>query len=359
MGRGDYKSAVQKFSEAAAVLPEWHLPYLNRGIAHLSLMDLSKAEADADKGLSLIRAGSATAKQHSGIAQQIKGTVKQHQGDLTAALENFSIAVELVPDNAVFLNSRGAVFRLLERYDEALSDYSKAIEAEPGRAMFYANRASIYLTLGDHDTAIQDLDKAILLDKNFAPAFYTRASLRVKEKLYDEALADYDEAIRLEPNKSEYFHARGILHITTKNYELGIRDQSRAIGLDPKNTFALSDRAVAYGLAGNITEAIKDLRSAISIGGPSPALQFNLAYFLFKSGQYAEAAAAATEATRAAPNWREPYILRSNAYVKLGATAKARADRAHAAKLGPGGRPTNDRYVVVDLGVEVPEETKP
>ena len=358
LAKGNFNEAGGRYTSAIEVLPNWHLPYLNRGVAHLSLMNLSQAESDADKALSLMRPGVVSGDHHAGIAFQIKGTVKQHQGNLEAALQHFSSAIEKLPDDAKFRNSRGNVYRLMNRYQDAFADYSKAIELDPKMAMFYVNRSAINEALGNSENALGDIDAALRIDPKISSAYYTRASLRLKTKSYAEALADFDEAIRLDPNRSIFFHARGLAYTHSKKYDLAVKDQSQAIALDPKNVFAYSDRAVAHGYTGNNTAAISDLRSAILLNAGSAALRYNLGIFLFRAGKYTEAADAATQAIELAPNWNSPYILRSNAFVKLGSTAKAKADRDKAATLGTGGKPASDPHTTFDLQVFVPEEPR-
>lgn len=359
VSKGDFAGAIQKFTEVMSILPTWHLPYLNRGVARLSLLQLAEAEADADKALSLIRPGTSTTKLHSGIAYQIKGTVKQHLKDYKASLDFFSLALEFVPSDAKFHNSRGTAFRLLDRNNEAFVSYSKAIELDPMMAGFYVNRASISERLKDNEAALRDLDEALRLDKNLGSAYYTRAAIRMRSKAFPEALADFDEAIRFEPNKSAYFHARGLVHHSTRQFDLAIKDHTQAIALDPKNSHALSDRAIAFGNLGNTKAAIEDLKKAISFNAESSALRYNLSFFLFRSGQFSESVEAATLAISRSPNWRAPYILRSNGYVKLGTTAKASDDRVKAESLNANGKPHNDKHFIFDLEVLVPEEPKP
>ncbi len=359
LGKGDFPGAIQKFTEAISILPGWHLPYLNRGVAHLSLLKLAEAEADANKAIALIKTETPSATLHTGIAHQVKGTVKQHLGDYKAALEQFTIALELVPSDAKFHQSKGTALRLLGRNEEALASYDKAIALDPKIAQFYVNRASIHEKLKNPEASLKDLDDALKLDKNLGPAYYTRGTLRMRSKAYVESLADFDEAIRLEPTKSVYFHARGLLYFATKKFDLAIKDHTQAIALDTKNSNAYADRAIASGNLGNSKAAIDDLRVAISLNNDSAALRYNLSYFLFRNGQFSESVDAASQVISRSPTWRSPYLLRSNGYVKLGMAVKAKADRDKAAMLSSDGRPTNEPYLVFDVEVFVPKENKP
>jgi tetratricopeptide (TPR) repeat protein len=356
---GKFPEAVQKLSEAISILPAWHLPYLNRGIAHLSLSKLTEAEADADKALSLIQPGTKSGDLHAGTAHQVKGTVRQQQGDYKAALEQFLLSVERVPTNAKFHNSLGTAFRLLDRYEDALASYSKAIDLDPKFAAFYVNRAGIFERLKNIEGALKDLDEALRLDKNDSTAYYTRGTIRMRTKQGAAALADFDEAIRLDPRKAGYHHGRGLQNYSDKQYEAALKDLSAAISLDPKNSSFYSDRAVVHNASRNPKAAIEDIRRAVSLETESSALRYNLSYYLYQDAQFAQSIDAATQAISRSPNWRAPYILRSNAYIKLGMQAKAKIDREKAASIRVDEKPVKDKYFIFSLDVLPAEETKP
>lgn len=354
-GKRDYATAIVKYTEAAKLAPKWHLPILNRGVAYLSLSKYDEAASDADTALGLIKPDAMQSEQHSAIAYQIKGVIKQYRGDLNAALVYFSKAVEFVPADAKMHNSRGNALQFLNRNEEAAAAYSEAIKHDPSMAMFYVNRAVIQERLKKNDEALSDLTKALELDKNNSLAYYARAGLRTRSKAYDEALNDYNEAIRLDSSKPIYFHARGLLYTHKKEYALAIKDHTKALSLDPKNILALSDRAIAQDRTGNTKAAVEDARAASAMNPDSLTLKYNLGYLLYKNGQFTESAQIITKIIEKMPNWKTPYILRSNCYVKLKMDAKARADRAIAATLRAGGGPTNEGYMFFDLSVVVPE----
>ena len=60
------------------------------------------------------------------------------------ALADFNRAIELDPDNAAFIASRGDAYKHTELYDDALADFNRAIELDPDNAAFIASRGEIY-----------------------------------------------------------------------------------------------------------------------------------------------------------------------------------------------------------------------
>jgi tetratricopeptide (TPR) repeat protein len=62
------------------------------------------------------------------------------------ALGDFTKAIELEPDNAVYYHNRGFCLRNLDRYDAAIADYTRAIELDDSDANFFNNRCDHCVT---------------------------------------------------------------------------------------------------------------------------------------------------------------------------------------------------------------------
>ncbi len=352
--KGDHQQAIQKYTEAISLTPKEHLPYLNRGVAYLSLSKLDEAMADADNAISLIGdKPSDTAKLHAGLGYQIKGTVFQNSSDLKQAIDCFSKAIELVPTNANFINSRGNIHQMNKDYENARIDYLRAVELAQKNAMFRSNLGTVLFRLNELEASLEQNSMALELDPNFESAHYSMANTLVAMKKYDEALASYNRAISIRP-KAEFFHARGRLHFIRNDFELAIEDNTRSIEASPAYSVAYADRATANSRLGKFKLAIPDARKAIETSGESSAIRYSLAYFLYMDGQFSAALTEASKVIQLEPNWKAAYTLRSNIYLKLGNAAKMREDRATAAKITDSGTPQNIPFIF-GLTINVPE----
>ena len=63
---------------------------------------------------------------------------------------------------------QGNVFMMLKQIDKALERYSYAIELNPNNASTYSNRGVAYHNKGEYDRAIRDYTEAIRLNPNYA-----------------------------------------------------------------------------------------------------------------------------------------------------------------------------------------------
>lgn len=94
-------------------------------------------------------------------------------------------------------------------YPALVSQYTLAIQLNPDDALAYCYRGVAYYRLGDGNSAMADYDRAIELDPTLAIAYYRRGFLRYLAKDYIGAIADYNKAIEFKPNFAVAFSNRG------------------------------------------------------------------------------------------------------------------------------------------------------
>ncbi len=128
-----------------------------------------------------------------------RGSAKDSLGEYEQAIKDYTKAIELDPSYAFVYNNRGFARIYLEDYAGALRDLNKAIRLNPKEADYYDLRGSINVKNGELEKAISDYDKAISLDKNFATAYFNRGVAKKKLKKDKEAEKDFKEAVNLNP----------------------------------------------------------------------------------------------------------------------------------------------------------------
>ncbi len=93
------------------------------------------------------------------------------EGDYEGAIEVYSQAIPLEPNDADAYNGRGFARYGLKDYQGAIEDYNEAIPLEPNDADAYNGRGFARYGLKDYQGAIEDYNEAIRLEPNFAPAY--------------------------------------------------------------------------------------------------------------------------------------------------------------------------------------------
>src|SRR2546430_5352225 len=93
----------------------------DRGLAHLRGGRYAQAQADFDETLGT-----------SAAALANRGVARARQGDLDGAIEDYTRALELAPEDAEILFNRGNAWVAKGEYQRAVADFMPAVEAEPG-----------------------------------------------------------------------------------------------------------------------------------------------------------------------------------------------------------------------------------
>lgn len=97
-------------------------------------------------------------------------------GQYEQALDEYSLALQDVPDHIHALRGKARTLMQLNRYDEALQVFNVAIAHEPNFAGSYANRGILYDRMGQYQKALEDYERALSLDPELAdgPHWLTR-----------------------------------------------------------------------------------------------------------------------------------------------------------------------------------------
>ena len=160
-------------------------------------------------------------------------------GNLTAAVENISHAIELEPQDPLNYSNRARILFALDRQDEALRDYDKAIELEPTAAL-YSSRAVVHTSLSHTGATLHDLTAAIELEPS-SENYLNRAAFFANKGLAADALLNMNRVIELDPTNPNHRLTRANLAFATNRYELGLEDVEQAIAND-------KDGSITFGL---------------------------------------------------------------------------------------------------------------
>jgi tetratricopeptide (TPR) repeat protein len=98
------------------------------------------------------------------VAYTNRGIAYAARGDHKHAIEDFSEAIRLAPDDPHPYYNRGNAYYDLKNYKQALADYTAAIERGPEMALAYYNRGLTHQRLGHRNESIEDFQKALSID---------------------------------------------------------------------------------------------------------------------------------------------------------------------------------------------------
>ena len=143
-----------------------------------------------------------------------RGKAKAKLEDYVGAIQDYSKAIELEPEDEKGYYGRGIAKANLEDYRGAVQDYNKAIKLAPERPELYFFRGLSKGGLEDHRGTIQDFNKAIKLDpENRSPYFY-RAKMYHKQEEYEKEKADYLKTIEMDSKDPEGYYYLALLYVS-------------------------------------------------------------------------------------------------------------------------------------------------
>ena len=194
-----------------------------------------------------------------------RGVEKLQKGDPGAALEDFNLAIRLVPDYDGAYYSRGKIHFDLGEYAMAIADYTRATELNPEDAGAYANRCLAYLHISKFYDALDDCTRAIAINSDYGYAYANRCWARLQIGEHALAISDCTRALKLDPSDVSAYYHRGLAYAATEDLKQAIADYSSAIRLNPNDAGAYNHRALARAEMGDKQGAIADFEKAAQI----------------------------------------------------------------------------------------------
>ncbi|MEH1812623.1 MAG: tetratricopeptide repeat protein [Nostoc sp.] len=269
------------------------------------------------------------------VALDWRGYIYSQSNQYSKALEDFTEAIKLAPEEVEYLTVRGMTYCQMQRYPEALQDLNRVIELNPNYQWAIANRAITYRRIYRYDEALQDCNRAIELDPSDQWVLAHRGVTYCYMQRYLESLQDLNQAIKLDPNYQWAIASRGDTYRYMQRYNKALQDFNRAIELDANYqwTTATGFRGLIYRRMQRYHETPQDLDRAI-------VLNPNYQWVLARRGdtyrqmqRYSEALQDLDRAIELDPKDDWSLIKRGSTYFILQQYNKALADFSHAINL--------------------------
>jgi tetratricopeptide (TPR) repeat protein len=198
-----------------------------------------------------------------------RGYLHRRNGDLAAAIREYTTALSLDPNHFRALFNRGFCYDKMGDFDSAIDDYRAAAHVDPTNAFTHYNLGIALDRKGGGaealEAAIAAFTIAIRLGPGNADFYHNRGFSKRKLGDYHGAVADYTTTLELQPRHFRALYNRGVARQRLGDVVGALEDFNTAIDVDPSNVTTWLNRAAAHEQMGNVDAAIADYTSALDL----------------------------------------------------------------------------------------------
>jgi len=288
-----------------------------------------------------------------------------------AALGSCALAQETSPDysqkRADYWYKRGLESTGTGDFDDALQSFSEAIQIEPENAAIWSGRAlalqSLYSSLHDpnsYNESLKAYDEAIrlygeALQSNSQDAnnwYYKGLALSDKTALMksgeglnisgtehdivgylEDAIKAYEEAIKINPQYLTAWKNKGNVLYALGEYNESVQAYEQAIEIDQKYALAWYGKGLALSELGRYDEAVKAYDRAIENAPDNEGIWYNKGIALCNMGKYNAAIKCFEQAIKLNQSFVKAWNGKGAAFKELGFETEANAAFARARYL--------------------------
>jgi len=278
----------------------------------------------------------AASEAETGKRRLAEGKYEEAVKHFTRVLDETAESIPLATVNeseADLFYQRGLAYLHMGFPDTAVEDFSAAINLLPQHGDAYEQRARAFVALGDMYKSLRDCTMAIRLKPGSIAAYYLRGQVYLRRAQPDRAVADLQHALRNQPDLEPE-----IAPLLAEAYFQWSRELEEA-----GDTTGAAEK---LGKARELDSAYVETQLAAVAAAPAPAPveqtvakpvvdeadeSFERGRELQLKGQYDQALIAFTEAIALRRNFREAYLRRGETLLALGFPDTALEDLKRAA----------------------------
>jgi tetratricopeptide (TPR) repeat protein len=161
---------------------------------------------------------------------------------------------------------RGVVEEERLEYDQAVNAFTRAIQLDPQNDSALLHRGRMYFELGNFKLAVEDLTASLTIQPNNARAYDLRAQANSAQKSYDRAIADWREAaLRDPPNALNYLLSQAKVEEDRGKLPQALEIYDQASRQNPGSAEVRLRRAAALKKQNRMEEAVQECAAAVEL----------------------------------------------------------------------------------------------
>jgi tetratricopeptide (TPR) repeat protein len=286
---GDSAEAIENYDRALELWPDDAQSLIGRGRCHMALGDNESAAADFDAGAQAA-AGQGDRETQAWCLAYL-GEVHRLRDELDQALVRLDQALEVMPQFAYALGTRGQVLLAQGHYPEAVDALRAAIAIDDDLQWARASLAESLRLRGKYDEALTEIDGVLGVAQESAWLLGTRGQILAALGRNEEALEAFERAWGHDP-------AAWLAHGYASALPRGAPEKvfDRAIGmlddallLEPRSRYLLATKAEVQRLAERPADALSTVDLYLAEGPADVGALGTKAHALVELARYEQA----------------------------------------------------------------------
>jgi tetratricopeptide (TPR) repeat protein len=137
----------------------------------------------------------------SGPAHYGAGSALTAVGDQAGAEGEFAAAQRAMPGDPMPIQARGVIYMMQKKYPAAVQSFTQALALRPDQVIWLMARAEAYEALGNENKALKDYETCLKADPKYAQAYLKIGVIHQLNNRFAEAQKAYQSAISIDPTQ--------------------------------------------------------------------------------------------------------------------------------------------------------------
>lgn len=314
----DYVLSIQYFNQAISQKPFLWEPWQLRAIAKYYLDDWQGAEMDASEAISR--------NPYITSLYDLRGISRIRQELYVEAIEDYTKAIVLDPNNQNYWYNRAACYMECKKYDTAHVQLDSIISRWSKFASPYLMKAQAFLHQEDTVQAAVWIEKSLEVDPYNADAWRVRGQIAMQQEQWKDADTYFSKALHLKSKETGCYINRALVRLKLNNIRGAVSDYDTALEISPNNFLAHYNRGLLRQQIGDDNKAIEDFNYVLELEPENIMALFNRATLLDRTGDLKGAIRDYSHVIEKFPNFWTGLQYRAACYRRLGMIAKAEMD---------------------------------
>lgn len=287
---GKYEDAIDQFSKAIDVDPDYENAYAMRAKVYEDMENYEAAREDYERlGIfdetneeyfyngarmsyklgdytdALLKLNKTLEEKRIFLeAMQLKVLTLMELKKYDAALEAAKDALRLKETDVNFYNY-GRVNEMVGLWKEAEEAYENAIKKNRTYYEAYVKLADLQRRRENLQIALVNANRVITMDKEYLPAYEVRSKIYADQLNYSSAINDVSTILLVQKENADMYSLRGKYYQDFAQHQNAVSDFTKVISLEEGNVEAYFNRAYSYEQLLKYDEAVKDYKKLTQI----------------------------------------------------------------------------------------------